>query len=202
MYTPEKLKEALEKFKLVVHKPAEEMLGAEILPIEDIKQLEQMDRKACVDGWMFKSNCTLPLNFRVLNDTGYPYSFTVRCQIHENPNAQAEYQKICHAIDNDCTYPKLFLIAYIQKHPVLALRNIGITKTENVIDIIRNGELNKDYRIGTNPEDGNNFYAVDWDKVIKKGGEVLIWDKIKYEQRVKDRDNGTSYVTKKRRYIK
>jgi hypothetical protein len=122
---------------------------------------KSLDTLSGIDTWYFhKSKWCRGMASRIQRDGKDWSSFTVR--------RATEFYKRSNAIKNNFLYPYYTMQAYIVDGIVSSL---AIAKTKDVISYITKYKV----PVKQNSDDGNEFYIVFWDDMVKAGFNIKIY---------------------------
>ena len=153
----------------VYPKIKDDLGNGNLIPVQAVTSNEMailLDRYAAIDAWYIETEKGIRgLASRIQYDANYQ-TFTIRKE--RETGTRTEYEKICHAISHNWLYPYWFCQAYIQNNPKKLL-SVGLCKTCDLINYIRQGQNEKDYYVKKVLEKGVAFfYVVPWVKFRKK----------------------------------
>ena len=125
------------------------------------KLASYLDMLCGIDVWYINEtkNGIRGIASRIQHNFNYR-TFTIR--------AKTEYIKRAYAIDKNYIYPYYTLQAYIKNDKLLLM---ALAKTEDIINMC----FNKWCDFNFNSIDGNPFYIVNWDDMLKHDKNVVIY---------------------------
>jgi len=154
------------------------LFNGELVSIEEVTNInhkdliKQFDVLAGIDIWQFVINIGIKGIANRIQWTDKSWNtFTIRFTIY-GKDCKTEYNKRLDALLNkEWLYPYYTIQSYITERRTGKLLSIGIAKTEDIFELIKQNHFIK----RTNPDDGNTFLVVKWTDLINLGYEIKTY---------------------------